>query len=67
MSKEERIKKREEAIASIARGFVETLYSVSDQRKTGEVIIRVRFTDGGIHSQSLQVVDDNMSTWLPPK
>lgn len=66
MLKEEKVKKREEAIARIARGFVETLYSVSDQRKTGEVVVRVRFTEGGIHSSAMQIVDD-MSTWLQPK
>jgi len=63
MSKEERVKRGEEAIARIARGFVETMRSVSDQRKTGEVVVRVSLPRG-IHSQSLQVVDD-MGAWLP--
>jgi hypothetical protein len=34
------------------------LATVPEARKTGELVFRIQFTDGGFHSHSLKITED---------
>ena len=58
MGKSEREHKRAAAISSYVAMLATALEAVPEARKTGELVFRVQYSDGGFHHPSLKIIDD---------
>ena len=58
MGRQEREHKRTTTISSYAAMLAAALATIPEARKTGELIFRIQFTDGGFHSHSLKITED---------
>ena len=58
MGRQEREKKRTATISSYAAMLATALATVPEARKTGELVFRIQFTDGGFYGHSLKITED---------
>lgn len=58
MSRQERERKRAGTISSYMTMLATALATVPEKKRTGELIFRIQFTDGGFHSHSMKITED---------